>query len=253
MSLNFGGSERRDRSSGTGTSTTNIQLPEPDPQEARLREINLRLAQIQAGEYLRSLEEDEAFRQSPLFATQRAIEEKASANILARLTGEAPVLSPEEQARLDEIYGNTQREGEESLRRYAEEIAGARGLAVSDSPIGNEALRQHQEFIQNLGAQKAGSAFDLGNAATNFASEQQKFAAQLRQAAYMNRLSFASQQPSSFGFQGGLFGERLAGAPRSFSGSQSGTGSSTGFQWGAGVSGQDVAGYAGAGRTAGFF
>lgn len=231
MSFNFGGSSGRSRG------TTTVIMPPSSPEERELRRLNIELAKIQAGEYLRALQEDEAFRASPLFQTQRAIEAKASENILARLEGRAPVLAPEEQERLDTIFGNTQREGEESLQRFAEEIAASRGLNVADSPIGNEALRQQREFIQNLGAQKAASAFDLGNAATAFSQAQQQFANQLRQQAYMNRLAFASQTPSSFGFQGNLFAERLGQAGRSFTGSQSG------FQWGGGVSARDAGGF----------
>lgn len=194
-----------------------------------MRAINLELAKIQAGEFLAGLREQEEFRNSPLFATQRAIEQKASENILARLEGRAPILSPEEQGNLDTIYGNTQRQGEQNLSRFAQEIAAARGLAVSDSPIGNEALRQQQEFTSNLGAQKSASAFDLGNASQAFNQQLASFQAQLRQQALANRLSMASNAPASFGFQNSLFGERLGQANRSF------TGSGSNFNWGAGA------------------
>lgn len=236
MSINFGGGSSR--SSGTQT----VAFPAPGPQEAALRDLNLQLARIQAGEYLRGLQRQQEFEASPTYGMQQDIEKRATQNILARLSGTAPVLSPEEQKRLDEIYGNTQRRGEQDLNRYSQEIAGARGLSVSDSPIGNEALRQQQEFTSNLGAQKAASAFDLGNAGTAFNQAQQAFANQLRQQAYMNRLAFSSQSPASFGFGQSLFGERLAGASRSFNGSGST------FNYGGGANSQQL-GAAGLGAS----
>lgn len=230
MSLNVGGSDSR--SGGT----TQINLPAASPGQKELQDLNLQLAKIQAGEYLQGLKEQQDFRNSPLFATQNAIEQKASDNLLARLQGTAPVLNPDEQKRLDEVYGNTQRLGEQNLNRYAQETAAQRGMSVSDSPIGNEALRQQQEFTTNLGAQKAASAFDLGNSSQAFNQQLASFQASLRQQALANRLSMASNAPASFGLQSQLFGQQLAQAPRSF------TGTNTGFNWGAGVNGQQAGG-----------
>jgi hypothetical protein len=139
------------------------------------------------------------------------------------------VLSPEAQQRIDTAFGATQSQGETDLMRFAQELAGQRGMRLSDSPIGNEALRQRNIFGQQLAGQKAASELDVGQTEANFDQAIRAFQAQLSQQAFMNRLSLSSGTPASFGLQSQLFGERLAAAPRSMTSFGSGT------QWNTGV------------------
>jgi hypothetical protein len=232
MSFNFGGGSSRGRESGV----TQVIVPEPSPEEKELRRLNLDLARRQIAQ-LEKIEAEEAARAgSPLGQMQTELETVATRKLLDRLTGRAPVLSPEEQARLDTIFGTAQRRGEESLTKYAREIASTRGLRVSDSPIGNEALRQQRELTEGLGAARAGAELDLGQAETGANEAVAQFQAALRTQAFQNRLALAGFQPPGFGLQQQMFSERFAGAPRSFSGRSRNTWS----QWQAGLSGQDV-------------
>ena len=222
VNFSFSGSETKQKGEQT------LRLPAPTAGEEELRQLNLELAK----EQLASLREGRATETtraaSPLATLQSQIEEKATANILALLTGQAPVLTPEEQSRLDLIYGTAQKTGEEDLMRFGQEIAGQRGMTVGDSPIGNELLRQRRLFGENITAQKSASALDLGNAEAAFNANIANFQNQLRQQAFTNRLAIAGLNPASYGLQSQLFGERLQAAPRSFSGSGSQ------FGWGAG-------------------
>lgn len=229
--LQFGSSEKKDRGGQT------VNIPGPTAEETSLAKSNLELSQLQVGQLKQAIADQEAAKSDPLVQQQRQLEEKATSNLLARVTGQAPVLAPEEQARLDEIYANTLRQGQEQLKFAADEAAGQRGMAITDSPIGNEYLRQQGNLISNMGAQKSASALDLGNANAAFTQNLANFTNQLKQQALANRLAIAGQQPASFGLQQNLFGQRLAAAPRSF------TGLSSGSQSGYGLGGSDVAGY----------
>jgi hypothetical protein len=215
---NFNFSER------SSSSRQRIELPPASPEETELRNLQLQ-------EFKRQLAERQQFEASPTFALQKQVEEKALQNIMARLTGQAPVLAPEEQQRLDEIFGATQRQGEEDLARFAQEQAGARGLRRSDSPIFNETLRQRRLFGENLAAQKSAAALNLGDRSTLFNQTLKDFQQGLREQSALNR------QGLLLDFSRGLFGERLA----------QGTKISRGFQSGfdVGLSGSDIGGLAG--------
>ena len=241
MSWNWGGGETKQK----GTQT--LVLPAATPAEEELRALNAEVMKEQLASLREAKATQAAEAASPLAAQQRLLEEKATANLLARATGTAPVLSPEEQARLDEIYGAARTTGEEDLMRFGEEIAGQRGMTVADSPIGNELLRQRRLFGENLGAQKSAAALDLGNAAASFNASLTSFQNQLKQQAFANRLAIAGMTPASYEMQSQLFGERLATAPRSS------TGSGVQSQWGAGLSGQDVYGWGKGSEALGFY
>lgn len=283
MSFNFGGSSSRSR----GTSTTQVVMPPRSadetellrqnieitrqqstllqsliselnsPDEQRIRQLNLNLVERQLNELTRLEQEQRAFESSPLAQDQRRIEEVATRNVLARLTGEAPVLTPEESKRLDTIYGAAEREGTEAIKRFASESAAMRGLRLTDSPIGREATEQVRRFQENLQATKAGAALNLGEAATAFSQNVRAFQDALRVQAFQNRLALTGRAPEMnnlFGARASaanlaraglpglpleqqLYSERLAGAP------QTGrfTGRQTGSYWGAQVSLKDIA------------
>lgn len=235
MSLNFGSTSRRETSGGTQT----IALPPASPEETELRQLNLQLGKEQLASLQRTQAEQTAYATSPLGMMQKQLEEKATANLLARITGQAPVLSPEEQARLDTIYGTAQSRGEADLMRFGQDIAAQRGMTVADSPIGAELLRQRRMFGEGLAAQRAESALNLGQAEAGFNQSLAQFQSNLRQQALANRLAMAGMSPASFQLGSQLFQQRLAGAPRT----SNMFGNVRGSEAGGGISGKDVAGY----------
>lgn len=237
MSFNFGSGSQ----SSKGTQT--VLLNQPQPGQDELTALNIQMAKEQLAQLQSASAETNAFKASPQYAQQQQLQSLAMKNLIARLTGQAPVLSPEEQAHLDQIYGNSQRQGSENLKRVASDTAAMRGMTIADSPIGNEYLKQQSNLESNLGAAKSASALDLGNSQQNFNAAINQFTQQLQQQALLNRLAIAGQTPASYGLQSQLFGQQLAASGRQSSGTQ-------GFSnWGAGLSGQDAYGY-GAGAKA---
>ena len=209
MSFQFGSSQQK----GGGTQT--LALPAPSAAETELQKLNLEFAKRQMAEQDRLLAERQTFEASPLFTLQKQIEEKATQNILNRLTGAAPILSPEEQARLDTIFRTATQRGESDLLKFGGEIAAQRGMTIADSPIGAELLKQRRLFGEGMESQRAGASLDLGQAESLFNQQVAQFQNTLQQQAFMNRLALSGQAPPAFGLAQNLFGQRLAAAPRS--------------------------------------
>jgi hypothetical protein len=228
VSINVGGGSKRDK--------VNVNLPQqaPGSGNAELDALNLEIARLSADEYKKAAADRAAYDASPLSATHKAIEEKAAANLLARLTGQAPVLSPEEQARVDTVFGTTQARGEEDLMRFARDLADARGMSTADSPIHDVSLQERRKFGEGMASSKAAAELDLGNTNAIFNQGLMEFQERLRQQAYMNRLALSQIQPGSQAFGNQLFGQRLGAAKR--------TGHSNWSTWGAGLSGSDAGG-----------
>lgn len=90
-------------------------------------------------EKLRKQLEDQVYDQS-----LRALESGASGGI-----------NPEVRALLDQIYAEREREGTEALRRFGVEMAGSRGLNLSDTPVAAPLLREMANLQSQLGASKA--------------------------------------------------------------------------------------------------
>jgi hypothetical protein len=232
MSVNFGGGSKREK--------VNINLPQqaPGSGNAELDALNLEIARLSADEYKKAAADRAAYDASPLSATHKAIEEKAAANLLARLTGQAPVLSPEEQARVDTVFGTTQARGEEDLMRFARDLADARGMSTADSPIHDVSLQERRKFGEGMASSKAAAELDLGNTNAIFNQGLMEFQERLRQQAYMNRLALSQMQPGSQAFGNQLFGQRLGSAKRTSHGSFS--------NWGVGMDIGQIAGGIGA-------
>lgn len=236
MSLNFGGSDQKQG----GTQT--IQMPAPSAAEQQLINNNLTLSQLQV-QAMQRAEAQIAAENTPAYAQQQEIAQRANQAILDRLSGKAPVVSPEEQARIDQAYQYTGQQGMQDLSRYAQEQAAQRGMTTADSPIGAEALRQLQQFQTGLQSAKANSALNLGTSTANFNQNLRGFQEGLQQNAMNNRLALATAQPASYGLQNNLFAQRLAAAPRSMSGY--GNNSQNGFGLSGGDFGQMLGGAGG--------
>jgi len=238
MSFNFAGgsSTRRER----GTTQQNIALPGLTPVQEELQRLQLDLAKLQKGEIEGAAKERADFAASPLSQTQQKIEELASQNILNRLQGTAPVLSPEQEAYLDTIYRTSLKRGEADLMQFGQQAAASRGMSITDSPIGGELLKQRREFGEGLESSRAKSALDLGSAGTEFSANLANFREQLRQQAFQNRLALGGLQPGFTQFAGMQSAERRA-QPNIF-GMNRGTSLLDTFNWGGSGSAQGTGG-----------
>lgn len=232
MSFQFGSSQQKQRGGGTQT----IQLPAPGPGQQELERLSIELAQEQLKSLRGIVAEQQAFATSPEAEKQRRVLELATEQILARLEGRAPVLSPAAEQRIGTAFPTAERRGQESIRRFGEEAAGARGMRLTDSPIGAEALRQSRELTEGLGAARAGAELDVGQTEALFAQSLRDFQNRLQQQALMNRLAMSATAPAAFGLQQQLFAQRIAASPRTFSQ----FGNLSGSQWQAGISATDV-------------
>lgn len=232
--FNFGGSSSRRR----GSEVVSVNLPARTAEEKRLIQLQTELAEIQAAQLRQAAAEADAEKTDPLRLKQRALEEKLTQNLFARVSGTAPVLSPEEQQYLDTIYGTALQRGESDLTRFASNLAASRGMNLTDAPIGSDFLRQRRELGEGLGAQRAASALDLGNAAADFNARLAAFQEGLRQQAFQNRLALGGAQAGFTPFASGLLQERIAG--RGFHGRTTGRG--TGSSYGGSISASDIYG-----------
>lgn len=230
--FDFGG--KSDKGQAVQTTT----LPGPDANERRLRDLNVQLAERQLAQFTAAEQQAAQEAADPLTAKKKELEGLAIENLLARASGRSPVLSPEQQARLDTIYGRASSEGDLQLQNFARDLAASRGMSVADSPIGHEVLDQRRRLAEGLGAQKAGASLDLGNAEALFSQATADFARQLQDRAFQNRLAMAGMTPAPYGLQQQLFGERLAQGTRSMNSS----GSASNYNFG--LSGQDMQGMA---------
>lgn len=234
MSINFGGGSQKQGQ------TVTPQIAGPSPAEQKLQELNLQMAQLQAKQMQDAMDQQNQYATSPQGQQSQQLSDLAQKNLIARLSGQAPVLDPAQQAMLDQAYNATNRQGMEDLSRFSSEQAAQRGLTTADSPIGAEALRQARLFQSDLASKKAASALDLGQTGANFNQSIAQFQAGLQQQAMNNRLALSSAQPASYGMQGNLFAQRLAAAPRSMSGY--GNQSQTGYGMNFGQIGQGIGG-----------
>ena len=232
MTFNIGGSssKRKDR----GTTQQNVTLPAATPAQKELEQIQLELARLQKGEIEGAAKERAAFDASPQAGMEREIQTLASQNVLNRLKGTAPILSPEQEGYLQTIYGTALSRGEADLTRFAQQQASSRGMNVTDSPIGSDLLRQRRELGEGLESSRAKSALDLGSAGSEFATNLMNFRQQLQQQAFQNRLALGGLQPGFTPFAGMQSAERRS-QPQMF-GQNQGNSSISGFNWGGGAS-----------------
>lgn len=128
---------------------------------------------------------------------ERRIRDVSAKRALALLTGEAPTLSPEQQANLETIYGTARKRGTEELTRFGEEIAASRGMRLTDTPIGAEVLREKSRFEENLAAARATAELDYGQTNRAFDESVRQFQENLRMTAFQNRLALLGREPSA--------------------------------------------------------
>ena len=71
-------------------------------------------------------------------------------------------LSPADEAQLGQAYSAARAQGSQDIFRQADELAGGRGLRMSDTPVAGEALRAQQQFSAHLESQAAMNRLNLG-------------------------------------------------------------------------------------------
>ena len=254
--LPMGGGKGGGGGGGSTTSTVTTVVPEKTADEKALDAINLRTAQRQEIQNLQEtarlsptaalaylsnptnagplagLEQFDTPEYRQLLtqaqtdqATEKTFNDTIQRQLQARLTGQA-FLTPEEQSALDTLYNQANTSGEESLTQYGQEIAAQRGLRTSDSPIGNEMIREKGRLELGLQAAKATSSLDLASSQKNFEEGVRQFQEGLRQQAFNNRLSLSTSAPLSFNLANALASQRFQGISQAGS---SGTSSQLGF------------------------
>ncbi len=191
-----------------GSQKTKQSIQEPGTEERALTSANTELAQLQLQQMKDQIAQQNAPKTS-LQLMQDQLEEAATKNLLARATGQAPILTPEQQGALDQMFSLTSKRASQDLTQYGQEIAAQRGMTTADSPIGNELLRQQRDLQEGLAATKTKASLDLGASSDLFNQNLQQFQAQLRQQAYQNRLMLSTEKPASYGQQNMLLAQRM--------------------------------------------
>lgn len=190
---------------------TQLQRAKGDKERARLTKEREKLAKTTA---ISPEERDKLMAEREQLIPQveqfKAMTARANQNLLDRLTGKAPFVSPEEQTALDELFGTMKARGTQDIQRFAGDLAASRGLMTSDSPIGNEALRTQRDFLEGLTAQQIQATFNRADTSQAMNERLAAFQANLKQQAFQNRLNFAGTVPFGAQFGNTLFGQRLA-------------------------------------------
>src|SRR6266566_3081043 len=144
--VSLGGGGGGGTSQGRGTTIQQTTPTSPESQE---------LIKMQLAAAKQAAADDAAYRGSPDYALDQQMSRASKQNILDRVTGKAPVISPEAQAQIDAAYGHTQASGLRDINRTMQEDANARGLSATDSPVANAKGLALGEFESGLGSAKA--------------------------------------------------------------------------------------------------
>lgn len=130
-----------------------------------------------------------------LFDTQNQISNDVDTGIANQVSSENNQLSitPEQRALIEQVYGAQRSAGQEQLDRYASQLAGARGMMVSDSPIGNELLRRKAAMEEQLGGSQAQATLGYGQFQQQFQESRRQFQSQLKQQSLLNRMAMGQQ------------------------------------------------------------
>jgi len=155
-------------------------------------------------------------------------------------------LTDEDRSNIDTIYNEQIRRGSGDILNFANQQAAQRGMTLTDSPIGKEALRAGTDLELGLRSAQAGAYLNKGQANQLFGQELRNFQEQLKQQAFANRAGISEQFLQS-GL--GLGRTRFQSAGQSTISSGGGSGGLTNALIGAG--GSMAGGYLGGLATAG--
>ena len=106
-------------------------------------------------------------------------------NIQSVLTGQA--MSPGVEGLVNSAFAPAENEGQIRLRQAAEEAAAARGMHVTDTPIGQPYLDETRRFLEQMGGQRAQAAIGIRNQDATFAEQVRQFQEGLKQQALTNQ------------------------------------------------------------------
>lgn len=138
-----------------------------------------------------------SFREMPLTPEQieqEARDKELNDMIYNRLRG---VADPETKRLVGETFQAQREAGNQELNRYMTEMAGARGLDITDSPFQRELGIQKQGLETGLRGAEAASLLDVGNRQQIFAQQLREFSAGLNQQAMMNRMAMGQAATGS--------------------------------------------------------
>lgn len=201
------------KQTSTQTQTVTRNVGAPSLEEAA--------AQAQAAAQLKAYQAQlDAFQASPLYGSAQAVSQNALDAMNRRISGQGDYLSPSEQQYLDLAFAAPQRQAMDTLRMQAEQDAARRGLTLSDSPTGNEYLRQLANLQSNIASSRANAGLQLGQ--TDMANWQNAapIGLNLQQQAQQNRLALQNQAAQ---FSNALAQNRIAAAPVTTTGTMTGT------------------------------
>lgn len=221
---------------GTTTTTGGVTrgIAAPSPTEAQLNETNMMVAREQADQLMRAIQTMNQYRQSPYFNMIPDIGGAAQGGLLASLMGGG--LHPAAKAQIDQMYAPLQQQGEERLRRMADEMQGRAGVHTRQSSALSDAYLQNVgRFQQGMAGQKAGAYLGQSNQMNQFGQNMANFAHNVPLNAMRNRAMLAGTVPGSYGLSSGLFSQRLQSAPQQTYQSGGTTGSPS-----YGVTGQNI-------------
>jgi hypothetical protein len=101
------------------------------------------------------------------------------------LSGGLEPLSAQERALLEQTYGFAESEASRNVQRFADELAGARGLRTTDTPIGSVALEERARLSRGIQSDRAQQELAMAQARRQLMAElglgQQAFAEGQRQ------------------------------------------------------------------------
>ncbi len=187
-------------SGGGSTTTTVVQPADKSPEEQALTKLQLDILNKQWTDM-----------NQPMSEQDKQIQDLGKQYVLNALQGKPPELSPEQKSLLDTTYGAAQTSGQQEIDRYARELAGSRGLALSDSPVAREALLQTGNLQTQLQGSKAAAQLNMPQQQQIFGESVRQFQEQLKQNAIANRMAIAAQAGNT-GL--GMAGYRANTAPR---------------------------------------
>ena len=207
MSVSFGGGTKTKPT--TQTMTRNVAPP--SQQEALLQMVNQRVAQQQAEQLQRAMQQQQQFEASPFYNQLGALQGQAAGGLQGIMGGQ--LLLPAQQAALAQLYQSQMDPYREQMTREFSNMAARRGQTLNDSPVGGEFARALASYGAQMGGQQAQSALQLSQQNRGMFQDVLNFGNQLRQQADQNRLQLAQAQPGSYGFGQQLAQNRIAQAP----------------------------------------
>ena len=178
---------------------TKIQIPQPPPPRAaekRYQELGLKgqeLAFEQAGYDIITdpVTGEITLKKRAPTETEKQLEELTGLGLARAKEALSGEYSPETRALVKSAYDPARERGTEDIRQFALELAGEKGLNLSDTPVGGEALRAQERLLSRLSGAEANALINVQGRQQEFALASEEFQENLRQRSLQNRLALA--------------------------------------------------------------